>query len=240
MNCLITFRPTTDIFPKKMRIEGNTLEECWTTAINTYGLSVEKVTDERDTQDNIEVVPFGTTVKYLWTDYSYIPNPKKRDKRFMNTRDDVLVYPVNKARFETELEPIQSILDWFETANVNKTLNKSVQYGCHLEEISEMSEIVTPELTPTMQVFSHQYKSGIRELPDLSENERIQLLDSLCDQIVTAVGTAYLLGMDILGALQEVCKSNNSKFEDGEAVFDANGKIAKGKDYVSPDLTDFV
>jgi hypothetical protein len=59
----------------------------------------------------------------------------------------------------------------------------------------------------------------------------------LADQIVTAVGIASMLDMDIVGALQEVNRSNYSKFVNGRAVFDENGKIKKGADYSKPDLT---
>lgn len=44
---------------------------------------------------------------------------------------------------------------------------------------------------------------------------------------------------DIAGALEEVCRSNESKFENGRPVFDADGKIAKGRNYTAPDLRRF-
>ena len=75
---------------------------------------------------------------------------------------------------------------------------------------------------------------------DINEHEKQELLDALCDQIVTAVGVAHMLGMDIEGALNEVNNSNWSKFEDGEPVFNEQGKIAKGRDYFAPDLTRFI
>ncbi len=49
-----------------------------------------------------------------------------------------------------------------------------------------------------------------------------------------------MFDMDIVGALQEVNRSNYSKFVNGRAVFDENGKIKKGPDYSKPDLTKFV
>ena len=69
---------------------------------------------------------------------------------------------------------------------------------------------------------------------------RCELLDALVDQIVTAVGVGHMMGMDVLGALEEINRSNFSKFEDGKPVFDENGKITKGKDYVKPNLEKFV
>lgn len=68
---------------------------------------------------------------------------------------------------------------------------------------------------------------------------KIELLDSLCDQIVTAIGVAHMMGFDIESALNEVNRSNWSKFIDGKAVFDENGKIAKPDTYSKPDLTSF-
>ena len=70
--------------------------------------------------------------------------------------------------------------------------------------------------------------------------DRIGLLDSLADQIVTATGVGTFLGMNVPGALAEVNRSNYSKFEDGEPVFNENKKVMKGKDYTPPDLTPFV
>ena len=65
-------------------------------------------------------------------------------------------------------------------------------------------------------------------------------LDALADGIVTATGMAHMAGMDIVGALGEVNRSNWSKFEDGKPVFNENGKIAKGKDYSKPELKPYL
>ena len=74
----------------------------------------------------------------------------------------------------------------------------------------------------------------------LSNGGKIELIDALCDQIVTAIGVAHMFGMDIQGALQEVANSNDSKFEDGRPVFNEHGKIAKGKNYFKPELAKFI
>lgn len=70
--------------------------------------------------------------------------------------------------------------------------------------------------------------------------DRVGLLDSLADQIVTATGVGTFLGMNVPGALAEVNRSNYSKFEDGEPVFNENKKVMKGKDYTPPDLTPYI
>lgn len=142
---------------------------------------------------------------------------------------------------------IKQTLEWFRAAVPapdNRTL--SVQVGCHLEEVAEMLEAVAClgradealELAfHSLQITGDSLKSGEASIERL---DRTALLDSLCDQIVTAVGVAHMLGMDIEGALAEVNRANFSKFENGKPVFMEGGKIGKGADYLAPDLSSFV
>lgn len=87
--------------------------------------------------------------------------------------------------------------------------------------------------------FKAEVKSKEEEMQQNTINQ-IELLDALCDQIVTAIGVAHMFGFDIQGALQEVANSNDSKFEDGKPVFNEHGKIAKGKNYFKPELAKFI
>ena len=70
--------------------------------------------------------------------------------------------------------------------------------------------------------------------------DRKATLDAICDQLVTATGFAYMMGLNPVGGLSEVNESNWSKFVDGEPQFDVNNKIKKGPDYRKPDLSPFV
>lgn len=139
---------------------------------------------------------------------------------------------------------INQIENWFKTAVPNPTIdNQRVQLGCHLEEVCEMLDVfgsldAGKELVDLSKAFkTHRiYENGFA----LSNGSKIELLDALCDQIVTAIGVAHMFGMDIQGALQEVANSNDSKFEDGKPVFNEHGKIAKGKNYFKPELAKFI
>ena len=145
-------------------------------------------------------------------------------------------------------EEIKSIKKWFELAVPEPTIETAcVQIGCHYEEVAEMAQVLgDADLCDNAEQVGFHYKSKnpnyLRDLPLVSDDKdaKIELLDSLCDQIVTAIGVAHMLDMDINGALSEVNNSNYSKFEDGKPVFNEQGKIAKGKDYFSPDLAEFV
>lgn len=137
---------------------------------------------------------------------------------------------------------------WFQKAVPNPTnKNISTQMGCHLEEVEEMLQTVYPngsydaELLQRAQdaitnLANHMKRKADAYRIDVSTD----LLDSLADQIVTATGVGTFLGMNVPGALAEVNRSNYSKFEDGEPVFNENKKVMKGKDYTPPDLTPYI
>lgn len=144
----------------------------------------------------------------------------------------------------------KTVKQWFEAAvpaPTDKRLN--IQIGCHLEEVCEMLEAITtvPGFEHLEQVIDVAWgnlstladflKSGEMEVEPES---KINLLDSICDQQVTGIGVAHMLGMDIDGAMAEVNQSNWSKFVDGKPVFNEQGKIAKGADYKAPELERFV
>ena len=141
---------------------------------------------------------------------------------------------------------IEQILDWFKAAVPNPTdENLCVQIGCHYEEVSEMADVLMDvDAKHAMRWYSDVYMEvdeGARTyLAGFGGDEKTELLDALCDHIVTAIGVGYMAGFDMAGALQEVIRSNASKFENGKPLFDENGKIRKGKDYTPPELAQFV
>lgn len=144
-----------------------------------------------------------------------------------------------------DLKPKDTITDikaWFQAAKPEPTINDVMtQYGCHLEEVCEGLEATGDhDESRELKGLADWYKSKnfCDEPPSAYGN--IDILDALCDQIVTATGVAYMMGFDIEGALKEVVRSNNSKMVDGKFEFDDNGKIAKPDSYSEPDLTPFI
>lgn len=141
---------------------------------------------------------------------------------------------------------IKDIKKWFEVAIPEPTIEQAcIQIGCHYEEMAEMASATRDEeAVGELERISAEYKKPnwyyLDVINNFDDEEKIELLDSLCDQIVTAIGVAHMLGMDIEGALKEVNKSNHSKFEDGKAVFNEQGKISKGNNYKPPMLEKFI
>lgn len=127
----------------------------------------------------------------------------------------------------------------------------SVQLGCHIEEsVVELFQAIETNLNDlqfgevfsalqTLHGLSLSLKSGAVQAR-VADGQRVAFLDALCDSEVTGNGLAYLAGMDKDGADQAVLASNESKLEDGKAVFHPGGKIAKGKHYAAPDLSPFI
>lgn len=137
---------------------------------------------------------------------------------------------------------ISDIKGWFELAvPTPNDKNRAVQIGVHFEEVGEMLQTL-PTHHPCLRDDLADVANGYKKRHEVNgeDVDRIELLDALCDQIVTAVGVAHMFNMDIEGALAEVTRSNYSKFVDGKPVFDANGKIAKPPSYSKPNLEQFV
>ncbi|WP_413520640.1 nucleoside triphosphate pyrophosphohydrolase family protein [Psychrobacter glacincola] len=143
-------------------------------------------------------------------------------------------------------DSITDIRNWFKAAKPEPTdLDKCVQIGCHFEEFAENLEAINGDASDIHDAANDLKGAGRSETSDdiamfVEQINGLELLDALCDQIVTATGVAYMMGFDIEGALKEVIRSNNSKMVNGKFEFDANGKIAKPDSYSEPDLTLFV
>lgn len=145
---------------------------------------------------------------------------------------------------------IEKVIDWFRAAKPNPTeKDKATQIGAHFEEVAEMMaalscnniESRTYEVAQEFYACNTINKDIDGEDIELPENWQIELLDALCDQIVTAIGVGYMMGFDMVGALKEVNLSNWSKFdENGNPIFNKNGKIVKGENYFKPDLAKFL
>lgn len=137
---------------------------------------------------------------------------------------------------------ILSISEWFKEVKPEPTIDDVlVQIGCHIEEFGEMLEALgyCPKAVLKWADDFKQCKPPIKhKIENLKNNP--ELLDSLADQVVTAIGVANYLDMDINGALSEVNQSNYSKFENNKPIFDSNGKVKKGSNYFKPRLEKFL
>jgi hypothetical protein len=146
---------------------------------------------------------------------------------------------------------IESIELWHKRARPYVTAaDFNVQLGCHLEEVAEMLNEMVCEDYDTEDGLAEELVADVHaKVTELAEflkaghirarvplGNRKAFLDSLADQIVTAVGVGHCAGMQTAKACERVNSSNWTKTVDGEFIRDANGKIAKPATYVAPDL----
>ena len=144
-------------------------------------------------------------------------------------------------------DSITDITNWFKGAKPEPT-DKDIgtQTGCLLEEVVELLEgfgFAKQGAVLALHNLAGLFKANTfgGMISELSQEDRIEIVDACCDINVTSVGVMQLLGgVDILGAQREVIRSNNSKMVKGKFEFDANGKIMKPDSYSKPDLTKFV
>lgn len=146
------------------------------------------------------------------------------------------------------MQVINSIFNWFKKA-VPEPNNKNIhtQLGVHFEEVAEMllalsgdddqTEVLLHNAYLANYLLANHLKNSVGALNlDMTIESKVELLDALCDQIVTATGVGYMLGMNLPMALEEVNASNYSKFVNGEPIFNENKKIMKGPNYFKPSL----
>lgn len=136
---------------------------------------------------------------------------------------------------------ISMIQLWHKRARPEPTQqNFNVQLGCHIEEIVEMLD--TLKFKNFDWSVCHQQLDLLASLlkrgdEDAVVTDRKEFLDSLADQVVTAVGTGHCANMDVPTACIRVNTSNWSKYDSkGYPIFNEFGKITKGTDYKAPDL----
>lgn len=144
---------------------------------------------------------------------------------------------------------IKRIVKW-----INKAVpepnekNFNTQLGCHAEEFAEMLETLEAhekyaqhDLDQVKLAVEHLARSLKSGRIKVKIKDRVEFLDAICDQIVTATGAATFTNMDTDGALNEVVDSLESKFDDdGQPIFDENQKIMKGPNYFKPNLLTFL
>ena len=146
--------------------------------------------------------------------------------------------------------PLLDTLNWIKKCKPSPTsADFHTQFGVFCEEIGEtLSEVSTTNQETNLLVVEAReamerlgtHLKGNDHVIVVMQKHRKGFLDGLNDVIVTAVTTAHTQDMDIIGSANEVNRANYSKFVNGRPIFDVNGKVAKGPDYVKADLTPFI
>jgi hypothetical protein len=151
--------------------------------------------------------------------------------------------------------PITQILSWINKAVPSPT-DRDIhnQLGDHFDEVANMLGVLKEagssfkareKITfaeDVMNYLSLQFKTSDEEIIlDLEKVDRVKLLNSLCAQFITSLGSAHVNGLDIESGIKEVADSNDSKFDaDGTPILNKQLKVVKGPNYKKPNLTKFI
>lgn len=146
---------------------------------------------------------------------------------------------------KTETPILQEIQQWFEKCFPEKdTRLAELQIGVMLEEVTELLKALGlphHELEQTSDHLKEARYTDFLEHQLQDKDIRTEVLDAFGDINVTLVGSAYACGFDYLGALKEISRSNNSKFDkDGNPLHDeVTNKVIKSDLYTPPELEQF-
>ena len=75
----------------------------------------------------------------------------------------------------------------------------------------------------------------------ISKKDLKEVADALTDILYVTYGAGHAFGINLDDCFEEVQKSNMSKLgDDGNPIYNENGKVMKGPKYFKPDLKKFL
>ena len=94
----------------------------------------------------------------------------------------------------------------------------------------------------TMQLRLNLIKEELSELEEAMKTKNLkEVADALTDILYVTYGAGYAYGIDLDQCFKEVQRANMSKLgEDGNPIYNEQGKVMKGPNYTKPDLSKFV
>jgi predicted HAD superfamily Cof-like phosphohydrolase len=94
----------------------------------------------------------------------------------------------------------------------------------------------------TMQLRLNLIKEELKELEEAMNNKDLkEIADALTDILYVTYGAGYAYGINLDKCFKEVQRANMSKLgKDGKPIFNENGKVMKGPNYIKPNLKKFV
>lgn len=111
-----------------------------------------------------------------------------------------------------------------------------------LEELCELMDALNTEDAMMWNNVRLHLKTAYEHCDALepARIDPVETTDALADLIYVITGTALVLGLPIVPAVDEVHRSNMSKLgEDGNPIFGGDGKVKKGSNYTPPNLKQY-
>ena len=75
----------------------------------------------------------------------------------------------------------------------------------------------------------------------MNKKDLLEVADALTDILYVTYGAGHAFGIDLDQCFEEVQNSNMSKLdENGKPIYNDSGKVMKGPNYFTPDLSKFI
>ena len=101
------------------------------------------------------------------------------------------------------------------------------------QEVTTKLKDITDQEALYMNLITEEYKETLQAF---QQRDIIELADGLADMVWVIMGLCNSVGIDFEKVWKEVQSSNMSKFEDGKAIKNDQGKILKPESYFKPDI----
>lgn len=186
-----------------------------------------------------------------------IKDPEKL-REIMTPDFSVPSFKIGGSQPDNVVNQIEQILNWHKDACPNPTASDIyTATACCYEEMAEYAKAVdnygVADILLNVATNSYDTAKKLKEYDDRDEFVQVALsslghvdkkahLDALCDIIVVALQDGYRSGYDMVGALNEVIRSNESKrLPDGTFPRNEAGKIIKTSPlYFEADVTPYL
>ena len=75
----------------------------------------------------------------------------------------------------------------------------------------------------------------------MNKKDLVEVADALTDILYVTYGAGHAFGINLDKCFEEVQNSNMSKLDDnGKPIYNDNGKVMKGPNYLKPDLSKYI
>ena len=107
------------------------------------------------------------------------------------------------------------------------------------QEVKTLSELGSDKINSLRISLINEELEELKKA--ISENNIIEVADTLTDILYVVYGAGHSFGIDLDKCFKEVQDSNMSKLgEDGKPIYNEHGKVMKGPKYFKPDLSKFL
>ena len=107
------------------------------------------------------------------------------------------------------------------------------------QEVKEKAEFPSDKITDLRYDLIREELGEFKEAIDRRDIKEVA--DALTDILYVTYGAGHAFGIDLDKCFNEVQNSNMSKLDDnGNPIYNENGKVMKGPNYFKPDLSKFL